>query len=298
MGLGIEVTPLTSTIGARVTGVDVAAGLDGETAAIVGRALFEHLVLVLPGQRLTGEQRQAFAALFGAPQPYPVGALFGDQTTIVTIDNELIAPADDADLSDTGFGSQHGAWHSDYTFNEFIPSVATLRAELVPPVGGDTVWASMHAAFDALSVTMQDILLGLRAVHWSGPLFPRNFGLSRFGPDALSRFEEAFPPRAHPMVVTHPETGRRALFVNPSYTVRVEGMTAAESRALLDFLFRHLQDPAFLYRHHWDPDDLVIWDERATVHLAPTDFHPHRRRLVRVAAGATVPALLPAAVHA
>ena len=290
----VKVTALTSTIGARVEGVDVAAGLDEPTAHAVRQALLDHLVLVLPGQRLTGDQQQEFAALFGAPQPYPVSALFGDLTTIVTIDNELIAPADDDDLADMGFGTQHGAWHSDYTFNRFIPSVATLRAELVPPLGGDTVWSSMYAAFDALSVTMQEVLLGLRAVHWSGPLFPRNFGISRFGPDALERFEQEFPPRSHPVVITHPDTGRRALFVNPSYTVRIDGMSVPESRALLDFLFSHLRDPAFLYRHHWDPDDLVIWDERSTVHLAPTDFHPHRRRLVRVAAGSTVPTLVTA----
>jgi taurine dioxygenase len=120
-------------------------------------------------------------------------------------------------------------------------------------------------------------------------LFATNFGLDRFGPDARRRFDEEFPPRQHPVVIRHPETGRKALFVNPSYTTRIVGMTRSESRMLLQFLFRHLITPAFLFRHHWSVDDLIVWDERSTVHLAPTDFQPRRRRLIRVAAGCTVP---------
>lgn len=168
--------------------------------------------------------------------------------------------------------------------------MATLRAEILPPLGGDTFWSNTYAAYEALSPVMRKIVDELTAVHWSGPMFARNFGLDRFGEDATARFEAAFPPARHPVVLVHPETGRRALFVNPAYTTQIVGMTRAESSNLLQFLFRHLVTPNFLFRHHWSPDDLVIWDERSTVHLAPTDFQPHRRRLVRVAAGSMVPA--------
>jgi taurine dioxygenase len=156
-------------------------------------------------------------------------------------------------------------------------------------VGGDTLWASTIAAYESLSPSMQRWLAELRAVHWHGPHFARNFGITKQGPDAVARFEAAFPPVEHPVVITHPETGRHALFVNPSYTVRLAGLAPGESDALLGFLFRHLTQPQFHLRHHWTQDDLVLWDERTTLHLAPTDFLPHRRRLIRVAVGSEAP---------
>jgi taurine dioxygenase len=284
-----KVTRLTSHLGARVEGVDLAAGLSDDGAEEIRRALLDHQVLVFPGQRLTSDQQRDFARIFGEPQPYPVAKLFGDNETVIVIDNQLIAPPSDDDEQTNAYLSDDDAWHTDYTFNREIPSVGTLRAEVVPELGGDTVWASTSAAYEALSPVMQGMLADLSAVHWSGPLFARNFGLDRFGPDAQRRFDEEFPPRQHPVVITHPETGRRALFVNPSYTTHIVGMTRGESRNLLQFLFRHLITPAFLFRHHWNPDDLIVWDERSTVHLAPTDFQPARRRLIRVAAGSTVP---------
>ena len=185
--------------------------------------------------------------------------------------------------------AEHGAWHTDYTFHREIPEFATLRAEVVPPTGGDTVWSSMVAAYEALSPVLRELLAGLDAVHWHGPHFARNFGMDRLGANAEQRFEAAFPPVEHPMVITHPESGRRSLFVNPSYTARIVGMTPAESDAFLRFLFRHVAKSDFHFRFHWSPDDLVLWDERATLHLAPTDFEPHRRRLVRVAVGSVAP---------
>jgi taurine dioxygenase len=287
-GERLQVTKLTSHLGARVEGVDLADGLGAAAVEEIRQALLENQVLVFPGQRLTSDQQRDFATIFGPPQPYPVAELFGDTETVIVIDNQLIAPPPD-DEQTAAYLSDDDAWHTDYTFNRKIPSVGTLRAEVVPEAGGDTVWASTYAAYEALSPVMQGMLADLFAVHWSGPLFARNFGLDRFGPDAQRRFDEEFPPRRHPVVITHPETGRRALFVNPSYTTHVVGMTRGESRNLLQFLFRHLITPAFLFRHHWSPDDLVVWDERSTVHLAPTDFQPARRRLIRVAAGSTVP---------
>jgi taurine dioxygenase len=284
-----DLKPLTSVLGARVEGISLAQDVDDETIAALRAALLEHLVLVLPGQRLDGEQQHRFASRLGRPEPHPVTRHLGGDQTLVRIDNDLIAPPDLAAPPQLDHLAAHGAWHTDYTFHREIPTFATLRAEVVPPVGGDTLWSSMVAAWDALSPRLQDWLEDLRAIHWHGPHFARNFGIEKLGPEAIARFEAAFPPVEHPVVITHPETGRRALFVNPSYTVRLVGLEPGESEALLGFLFRHVTNPLFQLRHHWAQDDLVVWDERATVHLAPTDFHPHARRMIRVAVGSEAP---------
>lgn len=289
MSAPLRITPLTSVLGARIEGVSLASTVDDATMQAIRAALVEHLVLLFPGQRLDAEQQHAFASRLGRPEPHPVTRHLGGDATIVRIDNELIAPPDLAAPPHLDHLAAHGAWHTDYTFNPEIPTFATLRAEIVPPVGGDTLWASTVAAWDALSPKMKTWLDGLEAVHWHGPHFARNFGIEKQGPEAVARFEAAFPPHRHPVVIRHPESGRRALFVNPSYTVRIDGLEPAESAALLAFLFRHLTQPRFALRHHWSPDDLIAWDERSTIHLAPTDFQPHRRRLIRVAVGSEAP---------
>lgn len=289
MAPALSVTPLSSVLGARVEGVRLADPLDDATLAAIRTALLEHLVLVFPEQRLDGEQQHRFASRLGRPEPHPVTRHLGGEATLVRIDDQLIAPPDRTAKPHLDHLAAHGAWHTDYTFHREIPTFATLRAELVPPVGGDTLWSSTIAAYEALSPNMQRWLAELRGVHWHGPHFARNFGIEKQGHDAIARFEQAFPPVEHPVVIRHPETGKRALFVNPSYTVRLAGLEASESEALLGFLFRHLTQPRFHLRHHWSIDDLVVWDERATVHLAPTDFHPHRRCLVRVAVGSEPP---------
>ena len=285
----IRVIPLTSVLGARVEGVQVVGLRDRDVIRSLRSALLEHLVLVLPGHALTPQEQWDFASAFGVPEPHPVTRFFGGEETIVTIDDKLIAMPDRERSPHLDHLAEHGAWHTDYTFSREIPEFATLRAAIVPPVGGDTVWSSMVAAYEALSPVVREFLDGLDAVHWHGPHFAPNFGVERFGSDALQRFEAAFPPVEHPMVIAHPESGRRSLFVNPSYTVRIAGMTPAESDSFLRFLFRHVARSDFHFRHHWREDDLVIWDERATLHLAPTDFAPHPRKLIRVAVGSVVP---------
>lgn len=289
MTVDIHVTPLTSTIGARVEGLDLSGELGDGLREAVRRALLEHHVLVFPEQPLDAEEQQRFASSFDPPEPHPVTRYLGGNETIVHIDNELIAPPDPNAPPHLDHLAAHGAWHTDYTFHREMPTFATLRAEVVPPAGGDTLWASTVAAHDALSPTLQRWLSELCAVHWHGPHFARNFGLEAMGDAAVRAFEAAFPPVEHPVVITHPETGRKALFVNPSYTVRIAGIEAAESDALLRFLFRHMTQARFQLRHHWTQNDVVVWDERATLHLAPTDYLPHRRHLVRVAVGSEVP---------
>ena len=285
----VRVVPLTSTIGARIEGVDLRQ-LDHSVAAEVRKALLEYRVVVLPGQRLTPDEHLTAASAFGEPEPHPVAAFFGRGQALVVIDEGLISrPDPDASPPLDDF-VDFDAWHTDYSFARRLPEFGTLRAEALPPVGGDTAWIDMVAAFHALSPSMQRFLSEFDAEHAAGPYFAPNFGIATFGPGSIERFEAEFPPARHPLVIRHPETGDGALFVNPSYTKHIVGLTAHESRTLLRMLFRHMIDPRFLYRHHWSLDDFIMWDERSTVHLAPTDFHPNPRRLVRVAVGHTTPA--------
>jgi taurine dioxygenase len=280
--------PLTSTIGVRVEGVDLRA-LDDATVAGLRATLLEHRVLVVPGQALTAAEHLAAATWFGEPEPHAVAAYFGRGQNLVVIDEALIARPDPDGSPALDDFVEFEAWHTDYSFCRRLPEFGTLRAEVLPPIGGDTAWVDMVAALAALSPRMQAFLADLDAEHAPGPYFAANFGIEAMGPDSVERFERAFPAVRHPVVIRHPETGTPALFVNPSYTKHIVGLTVDESRALLRLLFHHVTRPRFVYRHHWHADDFVIWDERSTVHLAPSDFHPHPRRLIRVAVGHTTP---------
>jgi taurine dioxygenase len=284
----VAVTPLSSTIGARVDGIDLRC-VDDEHALALRAAVLEHHVVVLPAQRLTPSEHLDAARRLGEPEPHAVAAHFGRGEDLVLIDAALISrPDPDASPALDDF-VDFDAWHTDYSFATRLPQFGTLRAEVLPPMGGDTAWANMEAAFAALSAPMQDFLRARQAEHAPGPYFAPNFGVAEFGPDALEQFATAFPPVRHPLVTCHPETGREALFVNPAYTKHIVGLTVDESRTLLRMLFHHATKPRFVYRHHWSLDDFVIWDERSTIHLAPSDFLPHPRRLVRVAVGHTTP---------
>ena len=221
MGRFPEIIPLSSSLGARVTGVDLREQRDPEMVAAIRKALREHLVLVFPGQALSDAQQLDFASDFANPEPHPVSRFFGEDDVVVGVDNELIAVPDVSSSVPLGNLATHGAWHTDYSFSPKIPDFATLRAEVLPPVGGDTLWCNTIAAYGELSPIFQELVDGLKAVHWHGPHFAPNFGISRHGPDAIRRFEGAFPPTEHPAVITQPETSRRALFVNPSYTTQI-----------------------------------------------------------------------------
>src|SRR5262249_47319379 len=147
------------------------------------------------------------------------------------------------------------SWHTDAAFCAWIPKVASLRAEVIPDVGGDTSWTNLCAAYEALSPRMRGWLEEVEAVHVHGPQFKINFDFSPYGEDAEARFDTAHEPRRYPLVIEHPESGRRALYVNPVYTAGIDGLSRDESKHLLRFLFRHIANQAFVYRHHWSIDD-------------------------------------------
>ncbi|MBV1689181.1 TauD/TfdA family dioxygenase [Novosphingobium sp. G106] len=299
----LTVTPLTGSIGARIEGVDLSRDLDQETADAIRRAFAEHAVLVFrSGRDATPEEQHRLAALSGEPQPLQVFQFLGRMQAGITFDPGSRIVASDAasapkqsaqikrqDLQSLGIAGEFDGWHSDSSFCHFLPKAAVLRAEVIAPVGGDTGFASLCAAYEALSPIMQGWLEDLRAVHIIPEGFKDGINLASYGADAEERFDAFFPPKEWPLVVRHPETGRKALWINPGYTAHIVGLKRAESHALIRFLARHISSTSFTYRHHWQKGDLVVWDEVFALHRAPDDFAPHERKVVRVTAGRQKP---------
>jgi taurine dioxygenase len=273
----IEARPLTSAIGARVEGVQLRT-VDAAGVESIRRALYEHGVLVFPAQEIDRQQHVEFARRLGEVKGHPVAEfLFGDADPLAVVEND----GDKLPQDDQNF-------HVDYSFGPEIPDLAVLHSEVLPPAGGDTMWASAAAAYDALSPLMREFLDGLTARHDAGERFW--FEMRRtLGPEPSDRARDHFQGNSHPVVCVHPITGRRLLFVNPGYTVAINGLSTRESDGMLRMLFDHLNNPAFHFRHHWRDSDVVIWDEHLTAHMGPFDFAPHHRRLVRVTAGSNAP---------
>lgn len=275
----IELEPLTGSTGALVHGVDPRT-IDDAGVVALRDALARFGVLVCRAPGMSVEEQTAFTSRFGAAHGHPVQEFLrgGPADPVSAVEN------DDVKLPQN---DQH--FHVDYSFHTHVPELAVLRPEVIPPRGGDTIWSSAAAAFRGLSSRLQEFVRGLEATHDAGEQFW--FEMDRtLGGDATAKLRRAFPGAVHPVVATHPVSGEALLFVNPGYTRAIVGLHERESRALLDLLFAQLQDPAFHYRHHWRPGDLVLWDELTTVHMGPNDFAPAHRKLTRVTAGRVAPA--------
>ena len=273
----IQVTPVSSSLGARIEGVDLREPLSERQFGEIDRALLEHLGVFLPSQPISHQQHKDFAGRFGTSHPHPVRAWLGETETLSLVENHADKPP-----------QQDQRWHTDYSFHSETPDVAVLRPDVLPPTGGDTEWANLYAAFEALSKPLQTFLEGLSAFHSAGPKFVFEYRRT-LGDEVADRIEENFPGAEHPVVATHPRTGRKMLWVNPGYTRHIVGLEPKESDALLSFLYTHINSPSFHVRHRWQADDVAVWDERCTLHQGPNDFHPHHRRLYRVTAGSQAP---------
>jgi alpha-ketoglutarate-dependent taurine dioxygenase len=299
----LTIVPLTGSIGARIEGVDLERELAPSVADEIRTAVAEHLVLVFRGEReATSDAQLRLASIFGEPQPLQVfqflgahqpGIAFNPGSRIVASE-DAAAPKPSAavrrpDLASLGIAGEFDGWHSDASFCHFLPKAAVLRAEVIPPIGGDTGFANLCAAYEALSPMMQGWLEDVRAVHMMPDGFKEGIDLWSYGPDMEQRFEAFFPPKEWPLVVRHPETGRKALWFNPGYIAHIVGLKRAESNTLIRFLAHHVASASFTYRHHWQVGDLVAWDEAFALHRAPDDFAPHPRKVVRVTAGRQEP---------
>ena len=275
----IEVRPIAGACGAEIAGVRVGDDLDDTTIAEIRGALNEHGVVFFRDQEFDAEQHKAFARRFGEIFVHPNYKGMQQDDEIVMIRRE---PGDQHIVGED--------WHTDTTMVAAPPMGAILYAIEVPPYGGDTCFAHQAAAYDALSPGMKRLLDGLRAVHTdrmvAGPQAGRNAYRS-----TKVREDESWRETVstHPVVRTHPETGRKMLFVNAAYTVGFEGMSEAESRPLLDYLLEHGNRPEFTCRFRWENGSVAFWDNRAVKHLAVHDAGPFRRLMRRVQIAGDVP---------
>jgi taurine dioxygenase len=287
---GITVKPLTTTIGALIEGVDLRQPISDADANVIRLALADHFVIAFRNQHITLDQQKALARIFGDLEAVAAHKIVGDDNPVTVLDNNTYKVIDADRLQDTFLlRDEFPEWHVDSAFSAKIPSVACLRAEIIPPVGGDTCWASMAAAYDNLSETMRAWVETLSVVFSPPPGYRGYLRLKSLPQEVQDEWERENAARLHPLVTRHPVSGRKMLYVNPAYAVKVHTLSNAESAWLLRFLHNHCTRPDFVYRHHWSEGDIMIWDELATTHLAPKDYFPHERRVVRVFAGMTAP---------
>jgi taurine dioxygenase len=277
MASTISIAPIAGALGAEIDGVDLSRPLRAETVAQIRQALLDHLVIFLRDQKMTSEQYLAFAEAFGTPVKYPLIdgiAGFPTITEIVKQEHET-----------NNFG---GIWHADTTYLEEPPMGTILYALQVPPYGGDTMFANQYLAYESLSEPMRKWLDGMTAVSVS-----TKADVSRTREDMVvsvtGQSQSHDYAAEHPAVRTHPETGRRSLYINVAHTSHFVGMSEAESAPILQFLFAHQVKPEFTCRFAWRPGSLAFWDNRATQHNPVNDYHGHRRVMRRITLGGDRP---------
>ncbi|CAM4151904.1 TauD/TfdA dioxygenase family protein [Bordetella muralis] len=266
--MAIECRPLSFALGAEILGLDLHFPISDSDWESVHQAFLQYGVLLIRGQSISREQHIAFSRRFGdldehKSLPMDRNATF-PELLMVTNDQKP-----DGSPSNSRYTGQ--MWHSDMSFTLAPALGSLLRAVEVPPVGGDTLFANMYVAYDALSERMKQMIEGLNGIHHSER---KNSGLSTSWEKENQRLN---PPVAQPVVRVHPETGRKALYIGEKVKC-FEGMTPEESKPLIDFLVGHATRPHFVYRHSWQPKDLLIWDNRCTAHLALGDYDPRYRR--------------------
>ena len=261
----VEFMPLTGHIGAEVHGVDLSEPLDDETFRTLHRGFLEHLVLFFRDQDIDHDQHVAFARRFGELHIHPSAPCVDGRPELMKIHADATSPF-----------AEGTAWHTDVSCDEEPPMASILHLSTVPSVGGDTLFASMYAAYDALSETMKRILDPLEALHTDEVHRGRYESLG----GGLRR--EQRPQAVHPVIRTHPETGRRLVFVNDPFTQQIVGLKRAESNALLEFLYAHSANPQFQCRFRWRKNSIAMWDNRCTQHHATWDYYPETRSGVRV----------------
>jgi taurine dioxygenase len=266
----LEIRPLAGAIGAEIFGVDLSGDLDDDLVAALRRTWLEHLVILFRDQDLPPARFLALARRFGQPIEYPfLRGLdgFPEITPVVKLAHERV-----------NFG---GLWHSDTTYLDIPPMGTMLVAREVPPHGGDTLFANMYLAYESLSPGLQRLIDGLVAVNSSAKADVTKTREDRMRETARADARRDYVAE-HPVVRTHPETGRKALYVNCGHTVRFKDMSEAESAPLLDFLFAHQRRPEFTCRFRWQPGSLAFWDNRCAQHNPINDYHGFRRVMHRI----------------
>ena len=268
--MSLTITPINSALGAQIDGVDLTQPLSLEQRDAIEQALLQHQVIFFKNQVITPQQQARFAANFGDLHIHPIYPNVPEQPEVLVLDTAVTDVRDNA------------VWHTDVTFLPTPALGAVLSAKQLPAFGGDTLWASGIAAFEGLSKPLQVLLDGLTATHD----FTKSFPLERFGstPEDLARWEQTRknnPPLSHPVVRTHPVSGRKSLFVNEGFTTKINELSEAESDAILKLLFAHATRPEYTIRWRWQENDVAFWDNRVTQHYAVDDYRPNRRVMHR-----------------
>ena len=266
----MSIQPLSPSIGSVIEGLDLSQPLSADVVADVRQVWLDRQVIIIRGQNLSSEQYRHFAVQLGTPDIYPfLKGLddFPEITPVLKRESETV-----------NFG---GIWHSDTTYQACPPMATMLYALELPPVGGDTLFADQYLAYETLSDGMKQTLAGLRIVCRSDKAAVTATRADRIAESGRNADKDQLVG-IHPVVRTHPETGKKALFVNAAHACHFEGWSVAESEGLLNYLFTHQIKEEFQCRHAWQPGDLAIWDNRCTLHYPVNDYHGHRRLLHRI----------------
>ena len=275
--MGITIRALSAACGAEVAGLDVTGRLDEETVRELHDALAENGILLFRDCRISPQQHIAFSGLFGPLETHVIGEFtLPGHPEIFVVSNVK----EDGKLKGAVYAGQY--WHSDLSYMK-KPSLGSLLLCLeMPEIGGDTMFADMYRAYDTLSKPMQEFLGGLRAIHDYSHAYDTYFAGLKERPPLTAEQRAKTPPVEHPVIRTHPVSGRKALYVNPGFTTGFVGMPREESAPILEFLFRHATRPEFVYRHKWRVNDMIFWDNRCAMHYALADYdfsvrrHMHR----------------------
>jgi taurine dioxygenase len=279
MGIsGIEIRPVAGAIGAEIHGVDLSQALSNSEFDAVHQAFLDHQVIFFRGQTISPEQHIAFGRRFGELDVHPYADGTDEHPEIIHVLKEA------RDHSERTFG---GAWHTDVTFYEKPALGSILYALEVPESGGDTQFANMYLAYESLSDGLKEILAGMTAIHSASRAYGERGRALRRDKESYSsmkiRTDQGTETEVeHPVIRTHPETGRKGLFVNRSFTLRFKGWSEEESKPLLEYLYTHAVRPEFTCRFRWEKGSIAFWDNRCTHHFAINDYHGQRRSMHRV----------------
>jgi taurine dioxygenase len=267
----LEVRPVSGGVGVEIANVDLAHDLSNSDFAAIRDAFIEHGLIFFREQNMTPDEHIAFAERWGEIN---INRFFPrvegyDQIAAVVKEKDQL-------------GNIGGGWHTDHSYDHIPAMGSILLARETPPIGGDTLFACMYKAYDSLSEGLKKTLEGMKAVHSSRHIFGDQSEYREAMKDRLSNPEQATQDAVHPVIITHPESGKKALYVNPAFTLHFEGWTAAESKPLLDYLYQHASLMEHTTRFNWAPGSIAFWDNRCTWHYALNDYHGERREMHRI----------------
>ena len=265
----LDIKPLTGALGAEIGGVDFRQKLNDDDVRTIRELLNAYEVIFFRDQDISPQQQKELALRLGPLQTHPAYDTVAGFPEITILESTPEKP------------TKIEAWHSDMTFRQHPPMATVLRSITVPARGGDTLWSSMSAAYNGLSESMQRFLQSLNAVHD----FRHGFRESLAEPAGRERLKDTlaqYPPVRHPVIRTHPESGKKVIFVNSLFTTHIEDLNKEESDTVLDFLFQHVTTPEYSCRFRWEPHSVVIWDNRSTQHKPVNDYFPAHRKLLRI----------------